>query len=107
MNGWLTAWLGIITFMLLASVLGMESRMRSVERRLDFLWRLDGKLDALLRHAGVEFDPLGKVAPDVVDALKKGNRNEAIKRYQAVTGVGRGEAIDYVNEVQRWVRRGA
>jgi hypothetical protein len=103
MNSWLTAWLGIMTLLLLWSVLGMGSRMGALERRLDFLSRLDAKLDALLRHAGVEFDPLGKVAPDVVDALKKGNRREAVKRYQSLTGADFVEAIKYVNEVQRWV----
>ena len=45
---------GIIAGVLLAAVF---IRMASLEQRLHGLSRLDAKLDALLKHAAIRFDP--------------------------------------------------
>jgi ribosomal protein L7/L12 len=82
-------------------------RLRSLERRVAAISRLDAKLDALLQHAGVDFNPYGHVPPDVVDALKRGEKIEAIKRYREGTGAGLKDAKDFVEEVQRRAGMGA
>jgi hypothetical protein len=62
---------------------------------------MEGKLDALLKHHGVRFDPFADTPPPVRDALARGNKIEAIKEYRAATGVGLAEAKDYVEGLQR------
>ena len=57
--------------------------------------RLDAKLYALLKHAGIHFDLRGSLPQDAIQALEPGNKIEAIKRYGAATGVGLKEAKDF------------
>ena len=64
------------------------ARIGSIEQRLGALSRLEGKLDALLKHQGVRFDPYGDTPAAVLDALRRGRTIEAIKEYRAATGVG-------------------
>ena len=77
------------------------ARVVSLDQRLRALSRLEGKLDALLKHEGIRFDPYSEVPPPVLDALRRGNKIEAIKEYRAATGVGLAEAKEFVEEVQR------
>lgn len=79
-------------------------RMASVERRLRALSRLEAKLDALLKHHGIQFNPYAEVPPPVLDALRRGKKIDAIKEYRAATGAGLQEAKDYVEELQRLPR---
>ncbi|HSC30034.1 MAG TPA: ribosomal protein L7/L12 [Vicinamibacterales bacterium] len=65
------------------------------------LFRLEAKLDALLKHQGIRFDPYADSPPRVVDALRRGKKIEAIKEYRAATGAGLKEAREYVEELQR------
>ena len=76
-------------------------RLSSVERRLNRLSRLDAKVDALLRHSGVEFDAFQGVPADVQEALERGETILAIKRFRQATGVGLKEAKEFVDEVRR------
>jgi ribosomal protein L7/L12 len=77
------------------------ARTAALERRLDALSRLDGKLDALLRHAGIRFDPYAEVPAKVVAALDRGEKIMAIKHYREATGAGLKEAKEFVEEIQR------
>ncbi len=79
----------------------MSLRMAALEFRLRALSRLDAKLDALLKHAGVHFDPYADIPPAVVDALRRGMKIEAIKAHRAATGADLREAKEYVEEIQR------
>ena len=76
-------------------------RLSAVERRLDRLSRLDAKIDALLHHAGVEFDPFHDVPADVKEALDRGETILAIKRFRQATGVGLEDAKEFVDEIRR------
>ena len=76
-------------------------RLAAMERRLNRLSRLDAKVDALLRHSGVEFDPFQGVPADVQEALERGETILAIKRLRQSTGVGLKEAKEFVDEVRR------
>ena len=90
--------LAIIVMVTGAVVLG---RIAVLHKRLDAFSRLDGKLDALLEHAGIQFDPYRNVPASVVTALERGQKIEAIKNYRAATGAGLKEAKEFVEEVQR------
>jgi hypothetical protein len=72
----------------------------TVKKKLDRLSRLEGKLDALLREAGVSYDPLGDVAPGVRDALERDDRILAIKKLREATGLGLKEAKAHVDELR-------
>jgi hypothetical protein len=72
----------------------------SLKRTL-ILWRVEAKLDLLLKQANLSFDPYQSLPPGVVEALQRGEKIRAIKFYREATGVGLKEAKDFVEEVQR------
>ncbi len=65
------------------------------------LARVEAKLDLLLKHADIEYDPYASVPTLVVEALQRGHKIEAIKHYRAATGAGLREAKEFVEEIQR------
>lgn len=91
--------LGLVVAGLIAAAI--VARMTSGARQLRALSRVEAKLDALLKHEGVQFEPYSDVPQPVVDALRRGKKIEAIKEYRAATGAGLQEAKDYVEELQR------
>jgi ribosomal protein L7/L12 len=91
----------IVSGIIGAAIALLLMRLWSVEQRLRRLSRLDAKVDALLKHAGIEFDPFHDVPADVRDALKRGETVVAIKRLRQATGVGLREAKSFVEEVRR------
>lgn len=91
----------LITVIAAIAVAAIGVRIGSLEQRLRALSRLEGKLDALLKHQGIPFDPYGEVPHPVLDALRRGKKIEAIKEYRAVAGVDLKAAKEYVEEIQR------
>jgi Ribosomal protein L7/L12 C-terminal domain len=77
------------------------ARIEALRRRVDRLSRVEAKIDALLKHSGVQFDPLGDVPTAVRDALSRGEKIEAIRMYREATGAGLKEAKDAIEELQR------
>jgi ribosomal protein L7/L12 len=61
--------------------------------------RTEAKVDLLLKHAGITFDPNANVPPGVLEALRAGNKIEAIRQYRQATGVGLKEAKDFVESL--------
>jgi hypothetical protein len=55
----------VIGFSMIRAVLS------GIERRLRALWQIDAKLDLLLRHAHIEFDPY-KAVDFIDEALRRG-----------------------------------
>ena len=91
---------------ILGGVVGMVvghilTRLRDLNRRVDRISRIEAKLDAVMAHGGVRFDPLSDVDPSVANALAQGETILAIKRYREATGVGLKEAKDAVEELRR------
>ena len=76
-------------------------RLSSIERRLNRLSRLDAKVDALLKNAGITFDEFQDVPADVREALERGETILAIKRLRAARGVDLKEAKTFVDEIRR------
>jgi ribosomal protein L7/L12 len=64
------------------------------------LARVEAKLDLLLKHAGLAYDPRAGVPPGVEDALQRGKKIEAMQLYSKATGLSLQEAKDYVDELQ-------
>ena len=93
------AWVLLSLIALVAIVL--FARLASIEHRVRALTRVDGKLDALLAGAGVDYDPVKGVPAGVIEALQRGSKIEAIRTYRLATGVGLAEAKERVEEIER------
>jgi ribosomal protein L7/L12 len=78
-------------FALRNSVRELSARQRGTE----------AKLDAVMRNAGVSYDPYANVDPRVLEAIRAGKKIEAIKRYREASGADLKEAKDYVERIWR------
>jgi hypothetical protein len=96
-----TAFLAVLLLCLTAVVGLLGARMSKIELRIARLFTVEAKLDLLLRLAEVEYDPYQNVPGAVADAIRSGNKIEAIKRYREATAVGLKDAKNFVEEVQR------
>ena len=93
-----------ISFLILSATLAivlLGTRLNKIERKISMLSRVDAKLDLLLKQSGLEYDPYKNLPPSVVDAVQRGKKIEAIKRYRESTGVGLKEAKEFIEDVQR------
>ena len=63
--------------------------------------RIERKLDLILKHLGIEDDPCAALPQEVLIALERGNKIEAIKLYREATGAGLAEAKDAVEAAER------
>jgi hypothetical protein len=61
--------------------------------------RLEAKVDLLLKHAGLTYDPRANAPPGVLDALRAGQKIEAIRLYRQATGVDLKTAKDFVESL--------
>ena len=48
--------------------------------------RLEGKVNLLLKNAGLHYDPYADLPPTVIEALRKKEKIQAIKHYRQATG---------------------
>jgi len=81
----------IVVFLLL---LGMK-------KQISRLAHVNAKVDLLLGQAGIKYDPLAAMPREVADALKRGDKIEAIRLYRASTGAGLAEAKEIVELAQQ------
>jgi ribosomal protein L7/L12 len=75
----------------------LKSRVNELEDRLNFLYR---RLN--IEYADPNSDPV--LSPQVQDALRRGNKIEAIKIYRELTGVGLAEAKQVIDQAERFVK---
>ena len=69
----------------------LRSRINELEDRIKFLYR---RLN--IDYASPTSDPL--LSPQIQDALRRGNKIEAIKIYRELTGVGLAAAKDAIDK---------
>ena len=96
--------IGVVAVLALAilGVLGiLGARINEIHKRLGVLFRVEAKLDLLLRQANLKFDPYQAVTLEIRQAIQDGKKIEAIKLYREMSGVGLKEAKDFIEEVQR------
>jgi ribosomal protein L7/L12 len=80
-----------------ADILLLKSRINELEEKLQFLYR---RLN--IDYAAPTAEP--SLAPEIQDALRRGNKIEAIKIYRELTGVGLAEAKDAIERAERFIR---
>jgi ribosomal protein L7/L12 len=88
--------LGCIVLLLVVLVYLLE-----LQKRVTILTRVEAKLDLLLQNAGLQYDPYADLPAPVVEALRRGDKIEAIKHYRQTTGAGLKDAKEFIEEVQR------
>jgi len=94
---------GIFLVVLAAVALGLlhASGIDDLRKRTRRLGRIEAKLDLLMKNAGIEFAPYQGLPVEVVDALNRGDKLEAIKFYCSTAGVSLKEAKKFIEDVQR------
>jgi Ribosomal protein L7/L12 C-terminal domain len=75
----------------------LRSRVNELEDRLKYLYQ---RLN--IEYADPGSDPV--LSPQIQDALRRGNKIEAIKIYRELTGVGLAEAKDAIDKAERFVK---
>ena len=75
----------------------LRSRVSELEDRLNFLYR---RLN--IEYADPNSDPV--LSPQVQEALRGGNKIEAIKIYRELTGVGLAEAKQAIDQGERFLK---
>ena len=75
----------------------LRSRVSELEDRLNFLYR---RLN--IEYADPDSNPA--LSPQIQDALRRGNKIEAIKIYRELTGVGLAEAKQAIDQAEQFLR---
>jgi ribosomal protein L7/L12 len=80
-----------------AEFLLLQSRVRELEAKLQFLYRRFN-----IDYVDPNSDP--KLAPEIQEALRRGNKIEAIKIYRELTGVGLAEAKQAIDGAEQFIK---
>ena len=75
----------------------LRSRINELEDRLKFIYR---RLN--IEYADPSSDPI--LSPQIQDALRRGNKIEAIKIYRELTGTGLAEAKDAIDKAEQFIK---
>ena len=89
----------LIATIVLVAILGV--RFNELQARVGVLYRIEAKLDLLLKQGNLKYDPYGSLPSDIVQAVRDRKKIQAIKLYRQKSGVGLKEAKDFIEEVQR------
>jgi hypothetical protein len=93
----------VVVVVVAALVMGLlhASAIDDLRKRTRRLGRIEAKLDLLMIRAGIEFGPYSGLPAQVVDALNRGDKLEAIKFYCFATGASLKEAKTFIEDIQR------
>jgi len=75
----------------------LRSRVNELEDRLKFIYR---RLN--IEYADPNSDPV--LSPKIQEALRHGNKIEAIKIYRELTGVGLAEAKQVIDRAEQFIK---
>jgi ribosomal protein L7/L12 len=84
-----------------SSGLGLKESKDFIENLMSPERQIRMKLDALLKHSGISFDDQSNVPSGVLEALRRGQKIEAIRLYRESTHSGLKEAKERVEEIER------
>jgi len=75
----------------------LRSRVNELEDRLKFIYR---RLN--INYIDPNTDPV--LSPQIQEALRRGNKIEAIKIYRELTGVGLAEAKQVIDRAEQFIK---
>ena len=78
-------------------IIALKARIEELEDRLKFIYR---RLN--IEYMDNNSDPV--LSPQIQDALRKGNKIEAIKIYREITGVGLAEAKQVIDRAEQFIK---
>jgi ribosomal protein L7/L12 len=78
-------------------ILALKSRINELEDRLKFIYR---RLN--IDYVEPNSDPV--LSPQIQEALRRGNKIEAIKIYREMTGVGLAEAKQVIDRAEQFIK---
>jgi ribosomal protein L7/L12 len=90
--------LGVLIPTLVALYFVVDMQLDVYRKRVRFL---EVKVDALIKHTGIEFDDSTLVPVEVHKAVKAGHRLKAIRLYRKITGAGLKEASEVVDSLAK------
>ncbi|MDA1137259.1 MAG: hypothetical protein O3B01_01635 [Planctomycetota bacterium] len=70
-------------------VLIVYQRVIGLENRIARLSRLDAKLDAVLKHLEIDFNPSEGISDEIIEALKRGDKIQAAREAATPTSRSR------------------
>jgi ribosomal protein L7/L12 len=103
MNAIIDANIFLVVVATAAVALGLlqASAIDDLRKRTRRLGRIEAKLDLLMKKASIEFGPYESLPAQVVDALNRDEKIEAIKFYMSAAGVSLKEAKNFIEDIQR------
>ena len=78
-------------------IIALKARIEELEERLKFIYR---RLN--IEYMDPNSDPV--LAPQIQEALRRGNKIEAIKIYREMTGVGLAEAKQVIDRAEQFIK---
>lgn len=90
----------IILLLLLLGVAAVRG-LTAIQAPMANLNRIEQKLDLLLQHAGLTFDPFANVPAEVLEAVLHKQKIKAIQLYRLKMGTGLKDAKEFVEELER------
>jgi len=78
-------------------IIALKARIEELEDKLKFIYR---RLN--IEYMDPNSDPV--LSPQIQDALRKGNKIEAIKIYRELTGVGLAEAKQVIDRAEQFIK---
>ena len=81
-----------------------ETEIQQLRSRIN---ELEDRLKLIYRHLNITYadpgsDPM--LTPQIQDALRRGNKIEAIKIYRELTGVGLAEAKQVIDRAEQFIK---
>jgi ribosomal protein L7/L12 len=92
-------WLPLAVALILMALIG--TRLNKIQDRISELWRVEAKLDLLLKQANIQFDPFVHVPREIAEAVRAGKKIKAIKLQRQTSGMGLKEAKEFIEEIER------
>ena len=89
--------IGLVSFALVTGFIVGRSSMEVAKNNGSILNR---KLDAVIEHLGISFDPYKNIPSRITDELNSGNRIKAIKLYRQFSGEGLKEAKKAIDTIE-------
>lgn len=84
--------LGFLVVVILVACLLVYNEVDSVSKRIR---TIDHKLNFIIDHLGIEYDPFKKMPSELVQLLNSGNKLKVIKLYRQLYGASLKEASDF------------
>jgi hypothetical protein len=94
----------VVLVVILLVFVSVSLRLTEIRTRMAVLFKIESKLDLLLKQANIKFDPYTNLPAEIVDAVRAGQTIEAIKLYRQSTGVGLKEAKEFIEQFQQIIK---